>query len=277
MMSIKRKIRRMREQLKELTRGSNGIFAIYVPLFIIFLVVVIMVTTRAEAQNVKTYIPPQAFEYRDGLYDEIQAMLPELPDYNIMGALIEHESCISLKHSRCWSATSVYSTKREHSVGFFQIAKAYRPDGTVRMDTLRDLKRIYTTSLKEATWTNLHQRPDLQMKAGMGLQLTNWNSLRAVKDPNDRQMFLPMAHNSGVGTVNKQRRACSLATNCNPDKYFDNVENHCTRSKIPRPEWGGRSVCDVSRDHGRDVLKTRLPKYQQQYFNDEYFKTKGKN
>lgn len=250
------------------------IISVVIPTLIIIGIILGFALKGAFAQNVKTYIPPQAFDYRDQLHDEIQKMLPELPDYNFLPALIEHESCISLKHSRCWSPSSTYSTSREHSVGFFQIAKAYRPDGTVRMDTLSDLKNRYTSSLKELTWKNIGQRPDLQFRAGLALTHANWNQLLSVSDPNERMVFVDVAHNSGAGWVAKERRACGLAAGCDAQKWFGNVEKHCLRSKTPNKNWGGLSVCDISRRHPKDVFENRMPKYQDQYFNKEYLESK---
>ena len=68
------------------------------------------------AQNVKTYIPPHAFEYRPTIAAELDRYFPTLYDYNYVPALIEHESCIALTHSRCWKSTSQLKTAREQGV-----------------------------------------------------------------------------------------------------------------------------------------------------------------
>lgn len=244
---------------------------------VIFVAMLMLVffASIGRAQSVKTYIPERAYEHRDVLYDEITRIIPELPDYNFVPALIEHESCISLKHSKCWSATSVLSNKREYSVGFFQIAKAYNPDGTKRMDTLESLRRTYRSHLKEASWDNLIDRPDLQMRAGITLIHSNWNSFRGIKDPAERMYFVDNAYNGGVGWVNRERTICGLKAGCDDQKWFGNVETTCARSKKPIPAYGNRSICDISRNHTRDVFENRLPKYQSKYYNEEYLK--GRN
>lgn len=242
---------------------------------LVFLSIVIMgMISLAMGQNPTTYIPERAFDYRDDLYNEIHKLIPEMPDYNFVPSLIEHESCISLKHSKCWNANSVLSNKREHSIGFFQIAKAYNADGSVRMDTLGSLKRKYKTELSNASWDNLHLRPDLQIRAGVLLIRDNWVFFRGVPDPKERMYFVDAAHNSGAGNVEKDRRACNLQIGCDPNVWYGNVELTCTRSKKPIPAYGNRSFCDINRNHVTDVLKTRLPKYQKQYFNEEYIKTR---
>jgi len=73
--------------------------------------------------------------------------------------------------------------------------------------------------------------------------------------------FSDAAYNGGIGGLNNERRACKLATWCDHTKWFDNVEKLCLKSKTVL--YGNRSACDINRHHVRDVLITRLPKYEQ--------------
>ena len=230
----------------------------------------VVLVTIGWSQNVNTYIPQRAMEHRDTLYKSIKENIPELSDYNYVPALIEHESCISLTHSKCWSPTSELNNKREYSVGFFQIAKAYNPDGSVRMDTLTSMKNKYKSRLKEASWENLKYRPDLQFTVGNLLIGENYRRYSDVKTEEDRLAFTDQAYNGGPKWVDRERTACSLKSGCNPDKYFGNVETTCQRSKKPIPTYGGRSICSIANGHTKDVLKVRMPKYQNDYFNLKY-------
>lgn len=237
---------------------------------------VLFISSCAYAQDVKTYIPEKAWSMRDDLYISIERNIKELPDYNFVPALIEHESCISLKYSRCWNPNSTLSNSREHSVGFFQIAKTYDKHGNVSMDTLRALKNKYKTQLKDLTWANIVNRPDLQLEAGTLLIKDNWNYFRnKIPDPMERMHFVDAAHNSGAGNVNSDIRACSLVAGCDPTKWFGHVEKTCTRSKVAISQYK-RSPCEINRNHVTDVFKVRKLKYNKQYYNEEYLKTKGK-
>lgn len=220
----------------------------------------------ANAQNVKTYIPPQAFDYKEDIKTNLDRFLPELPDYNFFPALIEHESCISLTHSKCWSPSSQLKTSREQGVGFFQLTRAWDTNGKLRFDTISDLKRTYRTHLSDLNWDNVRTRSDLQIRAGTLLMMQNYNQLKLIPDERERLAFLGMAHNSGMGWVNKERRACGLKSGCDPQKYFDNVQNSCLRSKKPMQAYGGKSICDISARYSGDILDIRMPKYQEQYF-----------
>lgn len=215
------------------------------------------------AVDVKTYIPPRAFEYKDILETELDRLFPELIEYNFVAALIEHESCISLTHSRCWSSTSQLKTQREQGLGFFQITRTWTADGKPRFDTLGDLRKQYMNELREANWDNLRDRPDLQMRAGILLIRQNYKALYNVPDEMNRLHMTDAAHNSGVGNTQKERRACGLAAKCDPNIWIDNVENYCQRSK--KALYAGRSACDITKHHVRDVFFTRLPKYKEQY------------
>lgn len=227
---------------------------------IIFLV---LFSAELMAIDVKTYIPPRAFEYKDTLESELDRIFPELPEYNFVPALIEHESCITLTHSKCWSATSELRTSRENGIGFFQLTRAWTADGRLRFDTVSDLRRQYPTALHDASWDTLKNRPDVQIRAGLLLIRQNYNSLAMIPDPINRMHMTDAAHNAGAGNVQKERRACGLAKNCDPNIWINNVEHYCLRSK--KPLYAGRSACDITQHHVRDVFFTRLPKYQEKY------------
>lgn len=230
---------------------------------ILTLVLLLTFTNLSISSSVDTYIPSRAFEYKELLESELDRVFPELTEYNFVAALIEHESCISLTHSRCWSATSQLKTSREQGVGWFQLTRAYREDGSVRFDTIKNLRDDYKLELKELGWDNVKDRHDLQMRAGILLIKQNYKALYNVENEEARLHMTDAAHNSGVGNTQKERRACGLASDCDPGLWIGNVENYCQRSK--KAIYAGRSACDITRHHVRDVFFTRLPKYKEQF------------
>lgn len=66
------------------------------------------------------YIPPQAFKFKDPIIKELDTFFPTIPEYNYVPSLIEHESCITLKHRRCWNSASELRSSREQGIGYFQ-------------------------------------------------------------------------------------------------------------------------------------------------------------
>lgn len=229
--------------------------------FLIFLC--FLIPGISLAQNVKTYIPPQAHEYFPILQTEIDRLFPDTNYPHYFPSLIEHESCISLKHSKCWNSKSRLKTAREEGAGLGQLTRTYRPDGTIRFDILQELKDRYKSELKELAWTNIYQRPDLQIRAMMLLSKQNYNALHSVKDEYQRFAMADAAYNGGLGGLQKERRACGLAKNCNPNIWFSNVERYCLKSK--KVLYANRSACDINRHHVKDVMTIRLDKYRK-YF-----------
>lgn len=115
----------------------------------------------------------------------------------------------------------------------------------------------------ELNWKVVYDRPDLQIVAGTLMMRDTYRSiLRFIRDPIEAYPFADSAYNGGERDVLAARRACqtakNLGRNCNPNIWFNNVENYCMKSKVPL--YAGRSACDINIHHVRDVYK-RAPKY----------------
>lgn len=236
-------------------------------LFLLALTSLFLSIASAQTLSVKTYIPPQAFQYFPVIVKESNLHTPDIYHPAFYGALIEHESCLSLKHKRCWNSTSELLNSREQGVGFFQLTRTWNPDGTVRFDTLSDLRKQYIGELRDLSWLNVKQRPDLQIRSGVLLTKNSIKVLSQVKDPLERLYMIDTAHNMGIGRIAKDRRACGLAAGCNPQIWRGHVEKYCTASRKPMPQYGGRSPCDIGRNHSKDVIEVRLPKYRKAFEN----------
>ena len=213
----------------------------------------------ARAQDVRSYIPPAAQHYRGMLQAEYQAHWPDHPRPELLPALVEHESCITLRHSRCWNPASRLKSAREEGAGFGQITRAWRPDGTLRFDALAEMRERHP-ALRGWSWANVYQRPDLQLRAVVLKVRGDYQALRVVADPVERLAMADAAYNGGLGGVNKERRACGLRAGCDPQRWFSHVEVTCLKSRAPL--YGGRSACDINRHHVKDVLAVRSPKYR---------------
>lgn len=232
----------------------------YIGLFLL------LISNSLFAQNVKTYIPPQSFEYKEIIHTEISTFFSTIPDYNYVPALIEHESCLSLKHSRCWSPTSRLKTSREEGAGLSMITRTWREDGSIRFDSLKDMRDKYKLELKEASWNTIYQRPDIQIRLLVLMNRDNYKKLYNIDNEYERLAMTDAAYNGGLGGLLKERRACGLAKDCDPQYWFDNVEKYCLKSK--KVLYGNRSACDINRYHVKNTLIDRMPKYQQQYFTE---------
>ena len=222
----------------------------------------LLLSTTSLAQN--NYIPERAFLHKETIKQELDTYFPFIPDYNYVPSLVEHESCLSLKHSRCWNSTSRLKSAREEGAGLGQITRAYTKDGALRFDSLQAMKDRYKQALRDASWDTIYQKPEVQIRMIVLMTRDDYKKLYNIDAPLERLHMTDAAYNGGLGGVQKERRACGLAANCDPDIWFNNVELHCLKSK--KAIYGNRSPCDINRHHVEDVFHKRLPKYRKQYF-----------
>lgn len=168
-----------------------------------------------------------------------------------LAGTIDQESCISLKHKRCWDPSSEFKTSREQGVGFGQITRAYTQTGSIRFDALQELKDKYPKELKELSWYNIKTKPDLQLKAVVLKMRDNYKYYdKYTKDP---LVFGMVSYNGGVGGLDKERRACKISSECDSNLWFNNVERFCLKSKTIL--YGKRSACDINREYPLEVIR----------------------
>jgi hypothetical protein len=237
--------------------------------FILLAIVLILgsaISSKSHAQNVKTYIPPKALPLIPIIKGELEDHFADIPQPWYVPALIEHESCISLKHSKCWSTTSRLHTRwdtgkdREIGAGLGQLTAAWRPNGDLRFDSLANLKKMYPIQLKDLTWSNINNSPDLQIRAIALLLKSDYQSFRMIPDSIERLKMTDSAYNGGSRDVHRARKICDLTKGCNPNIWFNHVEKHSVKST--KVLYGTRSPKDINNHHVRDVFLTRMPKYE---------------
>lgn len=227
---------------------------------ILFAILIMVSLNSIAAINVKTYIPTKALVYVPMLKQEQLKIWPGHPKPEVLAGLSEQESCISLTHSKCWDPRSRLKTSREEGAGIGQITKAYTKNGAIRFDALAELRAKHHSDLKELSWSNVYQRADLQLRALVLKNLDNYKNLYYIKDSISRLAFADAAYNGGYGGVIKDRMACGLKEDCDPQFWFNNVEFTCMKSK--KPIYGNRSACDINREHVQNVMNVRSNKYK---------------
>ena len=229
------------------------------PSFLLRLVGIFLLMSSGLAIAQSNQIPQQAYTFRETIRNEIEVHWEEIPNYNYIPALIEHESCITLKHKKCWNSQSRLKTSREEGAGLGQITRAWRADGSLRFDSLEDLRTRYKAQLKEAKWETIYNRPDLQIRMILLMSRDNYRSLYDVPDEFQRLAMSDAAYNGGMGHLRKERRLCGYTRGCDPFKWFGHVEKMVVKST--KALYGKRSAYEINRYHVSDVLKIRMPKY----------------
>lgn len=237
-----------------------GLALVYRGLMFVALAIIFWtVAGNASAQDARTYIPAQAPQHLPTLKALQLKHWPTMPAPEVLAGQIEKESCITLKHSRCWNATSRLKNAREEGAGLGQITRTWRADGSLRFDALAELKARHP-ALSGLNWANVYQRPELQLLGIVLKARDNWGAFAGVEDPGERLIFATLSYNRGVGGVQTEMRACALTPGCDPQRWAGHVERTCTASR--QPLYGGRSACDISRAYPLDVIERRAPKYR---------------
>lgn len=222
------------------------------------------------------HIPSNAKIYFGVLKEETEK-IPELIVPQYFGSLIEHETCISINpnnryYKLCWNPKQQFKTKwknnlpREQGSGLCMLTRAWRSDGSLRMDSLRDIYMKYPRQLKGLTWDTILDRPDLQIRAMLLLWMDNYNKMPDTISIGDKIAMADSAYNGGFGNLYKERSRCKLTKGCDQFVWFNNVEKINVRGD--KKLYGNRSAFEINRSHVYDVIVNRLGKYVK--FWDEY-------
>jgi hypothetical protein len=223
-----------------------------IALSIMFYTVTMVFAPRAHAGE----LPPGFAAYGPVLKSEQRRLWLDHPDPAVLAALVEQESCVSLKSPRCWNPKASLKAAREEGAGMGQVTRAFRADGSLRFDALADLRARYRAEMGELSWDNVYTRPDLQLR---GIVLMSRDAVHPFRTAGAMLAFGDAAYNGGPGDLMRERRACKMTPGCDPGQWFGNVERHCVKSR--QPLYGGRSACDINREHVRNVLLVRREKY----------------
>ncbi len=211
------------------------------------------------SQTAGAQVPDKARPHLPTIAALLDQHWPAIPMREYVPGLIHHESCITDRHPRCWSPTAELRTAREQGVGLGQLTRAWRPDGSLRFDALAEMRDRHP-ALRELSWANVYQRPDLQLLAVVLKVRGDFNALAAVRDPMQRLAMADAAYNGGLGGLQSERRACGLRAGCDPQQWWGHVERTCLKSRAPL--YGTRSACDINRHHVADVLRNKAPRYR---------------
>jgi hypothetical protein len=222
------------------------------------------IVSLAKAQDVKTYIPENArplLPLLQGLQGDI---IPDFKYPSYFGSLIEQESCISLKHSKCWNSRAQLKTEREEGAGLGQFTRAYNKDGSLRFDALAEVKALDPEALSEFNWSTVYSRADLSLKAILVKFRDCKRRLerQTTAEPYDVMAFCDASYNGGLGGLLMDRRICESSPPCDAQRWFKNVEHTSNKS---RTKWQGygKSAFEINREHVANALLLRRPKYME--------------
>jgi len=205
-------------------------------------------------------IPVLAKVYLPVLLAVLNLHWPDAPQPHYLAGLIEQETCISLKHSKCWNPRAELKTSREYGFGLGQTTTAYRADGSVRFDKQSELRDKYA-SLRGWTFDNRFD-PEYQLTAVVEMTHGLWKRVTDPATDTDHWAFTFSAYNGGESHVRQDRLLCRNTPGCDSSRWFGNVEIHSVKSRQPWRGYG-RSPYEINREHARNIIKVRSAKYEQ--------------
>jgi len=206
-------------------------------------------------------IPANARLYLPVLVAEQQAHWSDLTAPSVLAAQVEQETCISLKHPRCWSPRAELRTSREQGVGLSQITRTWRPDGSLRFDSLAELRAQFPRQLAGWGWDlpTLHD-PAYQIRALILMDRRNWLTIQGAASDTDRMAMTLASYNGGLRGLAADRAMCAGTAGCDPGVWAGHVERTCTKATVAATGYG-RSFCDINREYPRNILGPRRAKY----------------
>ena len=204
-------------------------------------------------------IPPGAILYLSLLFAVQVEVFPDLHLPYMLAGQVEQETCISLKHSKCWNPRAELKTSREYGFGLGQITI------TDRFNNFEIIKQM-DSKLQAWEWADRYN-PRMQLRALVVYDRHIYFSVKKLTDsPYDRMAFMFCAYNGGVGGLIKDRNICKGISGCDPSKWFGHVEKYTYRNTKPVSGYK-KSFFDINREYVYNILKVRGPRYKEDWSN----------
>lgn len=200
-------------------------------------------------------LPPNAVRYLPILKMEQSQFWDDMPVPSVIGALVEQETCISLKSKRCWSPDAELKTDREQGIGLGQITR------TAKFDALAELRAKYPQELGEWGWDKPTLRdPHYQLRGVVLLERQCWRGISGAFSDEDHAAFMDACYNGGAGGIAGDRKICAATKGCDARRWFGHVERTSLKKKTAVSGYG-KSFFEINREHVRNVLVVRRSRY----------------
>lgn len=204
------------------------------------------------------FIPANAYRIVPMLDTTIQKKWPSLVNKQYIAGQIEQETCISLKHSKCFTSKAELKTSREHGMSFGQFTIAYDAKGKVRFDAMAEVRAL-DKDLINFTEANRYDE-NLGLIAIVVRDKQEFLLAKGASSETDQFAFAFSAYNGGRGSVLKDRRLCAATGGCDQSKWFGHVENTSYKSKVAAKGYG-QSWFAINRGYVSNIIYVRSPKY----------------
>lgn len=203
-------------------------------------------------------LPPLAKQYLPVLQAEQRAHWPGIVDPVTLGAQVEQETCPSLKSRSCWNTRAELKTCYENGFGLAQITIAYDCKGNTRFDNFAAARGL-DPSLRTWAWADRYD-PARQLRTLVLMDRNAYNAVTNVPEAHERLAMAFSAYNGGLGGVRADRRLCAQIPDCDPTRWFGNVELHSLKARAARAGYG-QSAFAINRGYVQNVMVVRRAHY----------------
>jgi len=202
-------------------------------------------------------IPPNSEMYLPVLVEEQLKNWWSAPLPHTVAGQIEQETCITLRHSRCWSPRAELKTSREYGFGLGQITV------TDRFNNFNEFKRL-SPRLRSWDWGDRYN-PEYQILSLVLVNKSNYERLRPLSlDSFNGLSFSYAAYNGGLSGVLRDRKMCESVEGCDPRVWFNNVSEHSFRAKTSVKGYS-KSFFEINREYVYNIMYVRSEKYKLRY------------
>ena len=222
-------------------------------------VVMFVIALLAVGGPVKASTLPANFSTYRHVVDEARSELwPTGMSIATLYAQVHQETCISDKHSKCWSPFAELcmgpGCSDERGVGLCMITK------TENMDALTALVAKHPKELAGWSWRDpaLHS-PRHQARALVLMNRDNASVAVGAATERDRDAMILAAYNGGPGRVRTDRRLCAGTKGCDPSRWYGNVEHTSTLAKAPSRYRV--SFFQINRSYPKRIQDLHYPRY----------------
>jgi hypothetical protein len=236
-------------------QNSVGAGLVYLGRCILAAAVMVLMVTAARADQP----PPAAIPLLPVLQAQIGTYWPDMPVRSALGAQVEQETCISLRHRMCWNPRAELKTSREQGIGLGQLTRTWDKAGNQRFDALGEIVASFPRDLEGLSWENRYD-PELQLRALVLKDRQGYRMVHGAATGADQLAMSFAAYNGGPGGLASDRRACAATTGCNPGIWFGHVERTSLKAKAAVPGYG-KSFFDINREYVRNIMIARRARY----------------
>lgn len=208
-------------------------------------------TPALAVAHVTAKLPGQAEQLLPVLAKYIDRYWPSIPRREFPAGIIDQES-----H---WNPNAKLKTSIEFGCGLGQFTKTFKKDGSVRFDTISDMKRA-NPALAGWNWDDCYA-VDYQIQ-GTVLKLktdSRWCST-VMFDGDNTLKCTAAGYNGGNGNTAKRVYLCRATAGCNPKIWSGNLELYCPQSK-KKIKGYGESMCETNSNYPGRVF-TRMKKFE---------------